>query len=317
MENIEKHKLVNQFGESYKDFRKKLQPNYFIVWRDIALGYILLGMTLFFSIQIEYHYSYLWALLWLPLLAFFIGFWFSFLQLFIHEASHFNLHPDQSLNDKLTNCLIGIWVGSDIESYRRIHYKHHQSLGHTDDTEHSYFNHLSVRFLFETLFGIHAVRILLHRKAVAQKSTTDTPKAKGKSLFLLLGLSLHGILLLMLLYNGFYVSILAWVMGIGMFFPFFATVRQLLEHRDEHADPKVDYNKVDHGEVNRIFKKTPFSFFFGGAGFDKHLIHHWDPSVSYTRLQDVEDFLLQTEVAKELIIKSKTSYSTTFLKLLK
>ena len=56
------------------------------------------------------------------------------------------------------------------------------------------------------------------------------------------------------------------------------------------------------------------SRFFGAAGFNRHLIHHYDPSISYTRFDDFEKFLLSSP-AKSEIDKSKTSYLKTFFKL--
>ena len=33
-----------------------------------------------------------------------------------------------------------------------------------------------------------------------------------------------------------------------------------------------------------------FSRYFGGAGFNRHLLHHLDPSISYTRFDEFERF---------------------------
>jgi len=46
------------------------------------------------------------------------------------------------------------------------------------------------------------------------------------------------------------------------------------------------------------------------------MIHHWDPQISYTRLKDIEDFLLYNKKTAEIIHSSKTSYSSVLKKLL-
>jgi hypothetical protein len=51
----------------------------------------------------------------------------------------------------------------------------------------------------------------------------------------------------------------------------------------------------------------------GGAGFDRHLLHHWDPQVSYTRLPELERFLLNTKASAAL--SAKESYISTFKRL--
>ena len=56
-----------------------------------------------------------------------------------------------------------------------------------------------------------------------------------------------------------------------------------------------------------MFARTTGARAFGSAGFWRHLLHHWDPTVSYTRYDDLENFLMDTRLAGE-IDKSRTSY---------
>jgi hypothetical protein len=53
----------------------------------------------------------------------------------------------------------------------------------------------------------------------------------------------------------------------------------------------------------------------GSAGFNRHALHHWEPNLSYTRLQDVERYLLRTPVAPA-VRSRQTTYWDTFLRLL-
>ena len=106
----------------------------------------------------------------------------------------------------------------------------------------------------------------------------------------------------------------AWVLGSLAFRPMFNAVRQLLEHRSEQADPAADYSAVAHGAVNRLFGKGPMASTLGAAGFNRHLLHHWDPGVSYTRLAELETFLLDTELASSMRAR-RTSYAVTALHL--
>ncbi len=107
----------------------------------------------------------------------------------------------------------------------------------------------------------------------------------------------------------------AWLIGLLVVFPFVGSLRQLLEHRSESADPGTDYHQVDHGPVNRLFGDGPLASTVGSAGFNRHAIHHWEPQLSYTRLADVESYLLRTEAAP-LIRERQTTYADTFLRLL-
>jgi fatty acid desaturase len=43
----------------------------------------------------------------------------------IHEGGHFNLVPDRSWNDRLTDLLTGTWIGVTADAYRSTHFPHH------------------------------------------------------------------------------------------------------------------------------------------------------------------------------------------------
>ena len=102
-----------------------------------------------------------------------IGFFLASLNLFIHEASHYNIHHNKKINDLLANLFVGVWFGLNVKSYRLIHWRHHEKLGTTEDTEHSYFNNPNWKFILSTLLGIHLVKVLLSRneKMTAQNQS--------------------------------------------------------------------------------------------------------------------------------------------------
>jgi hypothetical protein len=52
----------------------------------------------------------------------------------------------------------------------------------------------------------------------------------------------------------------------------------------------------------------------GGVGFNRHLLHHWDAGVSYTRLGELEDWLSTTNVAG-ILSERQTTYAAAFLRL--
>ena len=134
---------------------------------------------------------------------------------------------------------------------------------------------------------------------------------------LLSGLAFHVFIIGVSLLTGNWQFAIAWTAGFGIFFPFFATIRQILEHRDELAKPGTDFYKQPHGKVSRLFVHHFLSSSFGGAGFTRHMIHHWDPQVSYTRLKDIEDFLASSPQASPIIQHSRTHYHTVLKKLLR
>ena len=108
---------------------------------------------------------------------------------------------------------------------------------------------------------------------------------------------------------------ICWCVAMAIVYPFCAAVRQVLEHRDEKANPSIDYATQDHGAINRLFKHDLMGYIFGAAGFDRHLLHHWEPTLSYTCLPELEQFLRNTPACKEILEPSQTSSPSIFLRL--
>jgi fatty acid desaturase len=301
-------------GVEWQKFRRALEPRWTFVWCDIAGRFALLGLGYAVACAAAALGGNGLGFALLPLTATWMGFWFGSLVLFMHEGAHYNLHPDKTLNDRLANVFVCILTGDEIKHYRALHWKHHLHLGDTDDTEVSYHFAPTLRFMLETLFGIHAWRVFkTHRR-----SRTLEPKEGGGRqrdlLALVRGLALHAVIAGIPLLFGWYSATLAWVASVAVVFPFVSALRQQLEHRSEAASSAVDYSMIPHGAVNRMFAGSLFARSFGSAGFWRHLLHHWDPSVSYTRFTEFEDFLMQTDFAP-LVDDARTSYGSVWRRL--
>lgn len=291
LEDIGKSTLVDDTGRSYASFRSTLRADWPMVVRDLAFGYLMLGGTAALVVAADSALESL-RVLWVVAGALSIGFWMAYIQLFLHEAAHFNLCKDRRWNDRLANLLIGVWVATDIREYRRIHWDHHRFLGQPADTEQSYFNELGWRFLLESLTFVSAIQVLLHRrekirlKTAAASTGGDTGIAMPAAALLS-----HSLVLGACVWQQQMALALAWLAGNLMFYPLFGALRQLLEHRDTAASAGVDYSVHPHGKLTRSFEAGPLGSLLGGAGFRLHDIHHFDPELSYTNLGQVDAFL--------------------------
>jgi fatty acid desaturase len=313
LEGIKFEEVTDSNGISYAFFRNGLQPHFKTVFWDIAKGYFFLlltsGAIIYFD---KYIHNFWWAIVAAGSLM--IGYIAAYIALFIHEAGHFNIHPDKKINDRLATFFLCLPFGLSLKSYRKIHWQHHLHLGTPQDTEISYFHALTKLFVLETLTGIHLLRTMMRKGG--NKILTKEQLSQSRRM-LLAGSFLHLIILAASFLTGNWPFAIAWILGFGIFFPFFATIRQILEHRDELADLNSDFTKQPHGKISRLFIHSIFSSSFGSAGFTRHLIHHWDPQISYTRLKDIEEFLTKSDKTSGIIKQSKTSYTSTLKKLLK
>ncbi len=307
---LDKSQLVHSSGVSYRKYRRELTPRYGVVWLEIVAGWLACSSLLGLHLVLDPNSA--WAGITVLPFAMGIGFAVAYLQLFLHESAHHNLHPKRGMNDLLTNLFISGPVGMDVARYRPIHFDHHRFLGSPDDTEISYFDPLNIRFLVESLLGVKVLRVLRSRsKRLTQERV---PRTKRALLVLAYGAALNGALVLYLARSGRWFTALVWILGLAVFFPFFGALRQLLEHRDEYASADVDYTKQIHGAIHRLFGDGLLASTLGGAGFNRHLLHHWDPQVSCTRLRDLERFLLSTD-ARSFLEDHSTTYWRTFRKL--
>lgn len=181
------------------------------------------------------------------------------------------------------------------------------------DTEISYFDPLNIKFLVEALLGIRALKVIFVRRKKLQNEKAReevSSQAKPKPYTLIGGFIFNLAYLFLLLYFQQWALILAWTGGVLVFFPFFGALRQLLEHRNEYADPTLDYTEVAHGAIHRLFGDGLIASTLGGAGFNRHLLHHWESQVSYTRLRELEHYLMGTECVAYLQERQTTYWGT-------
>jgi fatty acid desaturase len=307
--SIRRDELVAPDGSPYRAFRAGLTPRFGRLYLEIFAGHAAIAASAAAVVVVAHRLpaATVPAVL---LGAALIGYWVHYLHPYLHEGAHFNLARSRARNDLLSNLLLGVLTGHDVRNYRRVHFEHHRRLGTPEDTERSYFDALDLRFFVEALTGVRLLRAMLTWSGRGAPS-----EAKGRGAYFrvvtLASAVLNGAIVLGSLATGNASLGVAWCLGIFVFLPLVMSVRQVLEHRSLEADPAVDYEQVPHGPVNRLFGSGPLASTLGSAGFNRHLLHHWDPQLSCTRLAELEAFLLETNAA-EVIRSHQTSYIETF-----
>lgn len=303
-----RQRLLAETGGEYLRFLDGLAPRYWRTWLDVLAGYACLVLVVYLVGLPASGPAQIAATL--PgMIA--VGYGVAYLQLFLHEAAHYQLARDRRLNDRLCDALISWQAVTSIGRYRPIHFAHHRYLGTTLDTENSYFRPLGPRLIVETLAGVHALRILLNRNR-RLRGLAAGRAGGGRQL----GPVIRGVLGHGAAGAGAYAwsgwpGLMAWLLGVGSFFPLFATVRQLLEHRAADAEPATDYSLSNHGAFTRMFGRGPLAATLGGAGFNRHLLHHWEPQVPCTRLAELERYLSGTS-AGPVMAARRSSYAAAF-----
>ena len=101
------------------------------------------------------------------------------------------------------------------------------------------------------------------------------------------------------LWAGLWSSALCWITAVVVVFPFCGSLRQLLEHRPLPGDLLIGDDPTI-AAANRMYPLDFFSRFFGAAGFNRHLLHHWYPQASYSNFDEFEALLLKTELRPQI-----------------
>jgi fatty acid desaturase len=292
--------VVSEDGVRWVDYRRTLTPRYGVVWRDITVTYVFLLVGLATATAAERFGWPPWVVV--AVTAVWSGYWLHSLFLFGHEAAHRNLAPTRRANDRLGDWLVWLLFGSTTRNYRRTHMAHHAHLGDHGDSETTYHLCMSVLNMLKATVGLHVLEVLL-RKAKAERKTTRESGVLASARSAVA----HLAVVVGLWSAGAPVVALSWVIGVVSVFPLLATVRTIVEHRRADAACDVDFTTTRHGAVNRMFGTGVIARYFGSAGFNRHLLHHWDPAISYTRFDEMERFFSATPLAAEMDA-SRTSY---------
>jgi fatty acid desaturase len=305
---------------SWLEYRKSLRPSYLRAWLELFLCISLLVAGFVGHLYLTHSYGNAFGFKIGIVFALWYGFWLNAILLFGHEAAHYNMVSGRELNDIFSDWTIWLFFPQSTKSYRRSHWQHHLHLGDHEDTEISYHNCLSPWFLAKTLTGLYLVQLIARyffRKRLEVSAKTQVPTTSGLDIVSMLRTTVtHAIFIGTALAFHCYSSAVVWLFAVIFLFPMFASVRQILEHRSIPAQCEIDFSKELHGPVNRMFGKDPFSRFFGAAGFNRHILHHWDPTVSYTRFNEMHKFFAQTELRQRLD-GAQSTYFATFTALLK
>ena len=308
--------VTNKSGVTYGEFRKTLHVNFF----KVQLGIVCSFLSLFVFLVIGNQTSNLLVLF---LLTICLSLTQHRILNVVHEGAHYLLSKSRKFNDIFCNFFAGWFVLCDVDQYRLTHIEHHRNLGSEFDPENAHMEKLDLTWLISLISGFNTVRrISIRNRARNNLGTRGT--AKTRHLFIpVLGILLH-ILILLLIYNLFGIQVLiVWFFSTFFLTPALGILRNLLEHKYvEGVDSEIWYQIIGRSRpdnlipnvTTRTFTKSMISRVYGSMGFTRHLLHHWDPSISFSKLDEVHRFFLQTPLEVNLR-KVDSTFTSTFIHL--
>ncbi len=215
------------------------------------------------------------------------------LECLTHEASHYNLARNHTLNDIIGNIFAAVPTFQVVKQFRAGHLsKHHQRFGTSVDPDLRRYDELDIHSIDRSSVTSFARDILRRLPRYVGGWWWNTGSS---SLTVLFGLTWH---------IAFYITLLSIVFGVpralllwGTFFvvpflmvlPFLRLVGEAAEHvyADADADTIFTATVSNVGIIHRLF------FHPHGDGF--HLIHHLWPSVPHHHLKRAHRELAETD----------------------
>jgi fatty acid desaturase len=285
---------------TYGEFRKNLKKNYVLNSVPLAttwLGIILIFFTLWNTYKTTPLVLIFVSCVLLTLLA-------HRLLLIIHEGAHMHFAKNTVLNDFLTNLLAGIFLGTEVATYRKIHTLHHRNIGNSGDPENSYENEFDFSWLLTVLSGLYTIKTFRKRQ--------NKTRSWSQFIISVLTIFLHSAIAGLLITNEKFTLFIVWFASWFIFMPGLAASRNLIEHRFLESSMHLEIETTLVGFPNvtsKLFTLRRSSKIFGAMGFDRHLIHHWDPSISARNLAEVHKFLLTTQLS-QMLIDIPTTYTS-------
>lgn len=306
-------RLTNSEGLTYSEFRKSLTTPYFRVQLSIAMNLLSIISIVIFAMA--FPTPLILVLLSLPLALI----EHRVLNV-LHEGAHYLISSKRFVNDLLTNVFSGWFVIADVDQYRITHIQHHRNLGTEDDPKQSHMDKLDFTWLISAISGLKTIQIVFQRKKFRESKLNDYKTSKRHFLVAILGIVFHLAILFYLFQFNFEVMCW-WIITTYFLAPFLGVLRNVLEHRYlELVDSRVwdevlgqetsKSNKISAQVTTRMFTLNPFSQILGSMGFTRHLIHHWDPSISYANLKKVDQFLSETKIGSLLKSQRSTFFRT-------
>jgi fatty acid desaturase len=308
--------LTDKSGQTYGEFRKTLKVNYLRIQCEIVLSFLSLFVYLFISYKLDSLIPTLFVVGCLALTA------HRILNV-VHEGAHYLLSRSKLYNDVFCNIFAGWFVLTDVDQYRITHIEHHRNLGSEFDPENAHMEKLDLTWLVSLISGFNVLRRLKVRSSARERIGERASLKVKHFLIPCLGLFGHLVILFSIYQFMGLQSLIVWGFSIFCLAPALGILRNLLEHKYvEGVEPEIWYQIINREKPDRIvttvttrtFTKSILSQLYGSIGFTRHLLHHWDPSVSFSNLKKVHRFLLETSISGNLQ-KVDTTFSSTFFHL--
>ena len=303
--------ITNELGSERLKILRAIEQRRTVL--DLTLLYLFFLSAIYCCLQVDSQLS-LRTISWVMLGAAIAGVGFNWLNVQVHEGSHFLLARKKQVNDLIANYLVGSIGFQSVEEYRTSHYIHHGHLNDDLDPDKYFYQEKMtskkqfIKFLLRILFGA-AVRQKITKGAWIPGSE-DSAKLSKWMFPKLVGLFFHlGVASIILFTTSFLNSaayFLVMFIGLMSIFPVLLAIRTWVQHKDPGTDYSIATartmrtNKfVSRTTVANLLERTLI-----GARMDYHFEHHLFSRIPHYNLKVLHKELVARDFFKFQDIES-------------
>ena len=237
----------------------------------------------------------------------------KFLGEFIHEGSHYHLFKNKTVNEYISNYLVGVFFFVSVSNYRKKHFKHHE-FERFFDSEDPETGPLKIRSkkefwknIFLDLVGFNGIMLLLNytNQEAGSRSSVTNSKFKLDKHFVIILLMQASFITVSIIYN-FFIFYIAYYLTLGTLYHLQLRFRILGQHIYLKKDNKIQYDittsrTIKGGILEKLFFTSDITAY--------HDLHHLHPQYPFRKCKKM---ILENPKVDDKNIFSNTRYDIIF-----